>query len=313
MSLRAARLALIPFLLYGLYSLFRQDYRIELLLALILVVALAHIGPRARTVMAALLPFGLVGILYDGMRPFQRVGLTAERVHLCDLRALESTIFGFGTGGTLHDYFYVHHWAALDLLCAVPYGTFIFWCMGGSIILYRRGDRAAAQRFAWGFLTLNIMGFITYHVLPAAPPWYFHTHGCVVDLSAHASAGPALGRVDGYLGISYFHGMYSKASSVFGALPSLHCAYPTLIAIEGWRTFGPRLRVASVLYAMLMIFSAMYLDHHWLIDASLGVLYAFFVAGLFRALRSIEWRSRSSAAITSPALTPSSDSPAPWR
>lgn len=308
MSPRTARIACIPFALYALYSIARHDLRIELLLALVLVLALAFIGDRSRRLMKALLPFGFVGLLYDGMRPFQRVGLTEDRVHLCDLRHLEATVFGNGTN-TLHDYFYVHHWPVLDVICAVPYATFVFWCMAGAIILYRR-DPPAMQRFAWGFLALNLLGFTTYHLLPAAPPWYFHAHGCVVDLTAHASEGPALARVDGYLGIAYFHGMYAKASSVFGALPSLHCAYPILIAIEGWRTFGTRLRVAAVLYAALMIFSAMYLDHHWLIDASLGALYAGIVSVLLRfvAVRWKGWTPSSSGEIKSPGLPPPSQS-----
>ena len=58
----------------------------------------------------------------------------------------------------------------------------------------------------WSFFVLNIAGFVTYHLYPAAPPWYFHLHGCTVDLAAPASAGPNLTRVDAWLGISYFAG-----------------------------------------------------------------------------------------------------------
>jgi inositol phosphorylceramide synthase catalytic subunit len=232
----------------------------------------------------------LVFLLFDGNRPFQKVGLTAERVLLCDLRNLEARLFGSG-GSTLHDYWVTHHTAALDVFCAIPYATFILWCVAGGIYLYVK-DRPAMRRFMWSFLLLNVLGFATYHLLPAAPPWYFHQNGCVVDLAQKASEGPALARVDGYLGFAYFHGMYGKASSVFGALPSLHCAYPFLLVIEGWRVFGPKLRALTIAYYGVMVFSAVYLDHHWVLDALLGTFYAVVASGtmrlVFRARRAPE-------------------------
>ena len=91
-------------------------------------------------------------------------------------------------------------------------------------------------------------------------------------------------RVDAMLGISYFHAMYSKASSVFGAVPSLHCAYPLLVVLEGWRSFGTRLRVLSVSYWLLMIFASVYLDHHWLIDGILGSAYALVASLVLRRI-----------------------------
>jgi len=166
-------------------------------------------------------------------------------------------------------------------MCAIPYATFILWSALGAIWLHMK-DRTAMHRFMWGFLFVNVAGFITYHVLPAAPPWYFHENGCTVDLATKASEGPALARVDALLGIRYFHGMYSKASSVFGALPSLHCAYPFLLVASGWRSFGPRLRVVTLAYYGAMVFSAVYLDHHWVIDALLGTLYAAIAALVMR-------------------------------
>jgi len=204
-----------------------------------------------------------------------------DRVHVCDLRAVEARFFGVG-GGTLHDWFQVHHSSLLDVFCAVPYATFILWCVLGAVYLYRK-DRKRMTRFAWGFLFLNAAAFVTYHLIPAAPPWYFHTHGCAVDLATRASEGPALARVDQLLGVAYFNGMYSKASSVFGALPSLHCAYPLLLVLEGWAVFGVGLRVATIGYWLAMIFSAIYLDHHWFIDALLGSFYA---AGVFLLMRA---------------------------
>jgi membrane-associated phospholipid phosphatase len=153
--------------------------------------------------------------------------------------------------------------------------------MGVAVILYFK-DYHAAQRFTWIFFLMNVLAFITYHVLPAAPPWYYHAHGCEISMTALPSAGPRLTHVDEYLGIHYFRGMYERSSDLYGALPSLHVAYPLLIAIEGWRSFGWPARVASILFAALMAFSAVYLDHHWVIDVILGVIYCLSATALVR-------------------------------
>lgn len=278
----------IPFVAYAGYEAARSDLRIEHLLLLGAVAVLAVVGPRTKELLLGLYPFALVGVLFDGMRPYQKVGVTESRVLVCELRSLESRLFGWESGGerfTLHDWFQTHPVRALDVFCAIPYATFILWCVVGAIFLYVK-DRPAMRRFAWGFFLLNVTAFVTYHVVPAAPPWYFHAHGCAVDLATKASEGPVLARVDEALGFAYFRGMYSKASSVFGALPSLHCAYPLLLVIEGWRAFGPRMRAAASAYYLAMVFSAVYLDHHWVIDALLGSLYAVAVAVFLRFVSS---------------------------
>jgi membrane-associated phospholipid phosphatase len=192
--------------------------------------------------------------------------------------------FGITEGGvrmTLHDWFQAHSSTILDLLCAIPYGAFILIVIAYAAYLLVR-DFPTEQRFMWGFLALNLAGFVTYHLYPAAPPWYFHAHGCVVDLSAKASPGPNLTRVDALVGIPYFTGMYGRSSDIFGAVPSLHVAYPLLMALEGWRLHRAFGRFMLVFFYLAMCFSAVYLDHHWVIDIVLGSVYALVVAVAFR-------------------------------
>jgi membrane-associated phospholipid phosphatase len=94
-----------------------------------------------------------------------------------------------------------------------------------------------------------------------------------VDLLARASEGPNLARVDALIGVPYFAGMYGRSSDVFGAMPSLHVAYALIVALEGWSLFGGAARAASIVFFGLMCFSAVYLDHHWVLDAIAGVTY----------------------------------------
>jgi inositol phosphorylceramide synthase catalytic subunit len=266
----------LPYLAPVVLALAQHRVRWDHVAMLVAALALFSIGPRSKRLFLGTYPCGMVGVLYDTMRVVQNVGLTPSRVHLCDLRALEVSLFGTTLDGqrvTWHDWFLVHHAPALDFLCAIPYGTFLFVIVATAVVLFTR-DYPRMLRFSWCWLALNLAGFATYHFFPAAPPWYFHARGCTVDLSAQASEGAALARVDAWLSVPYFAGMYGRASDVFGAMPSLHCAYALLIVLVGWGAFGWPLRIASVAFLGVMCFGAVYLDHHWVLDVLAGLAYS---------------------------------------
>jgi hypothetical protein len=284
-------LAPLPFFAHAAWALSRGAFHWENAALLGLVVLLFSVGPRTKKLFLGIYPIGLVALFYDSMRAVQNVGVTPESVHLCDLRAHELALFGVQMNGarvTYHDWFQAHPSPVLDAVCAIPYGTFIFVCIACAVWLYIR-DYPRMVRFTWCFFALNVCGFVTYHLYPAAPPWYFHAHGCTVDVFTRASEGPALARVDARLGLQYFASMYGRSSSVFGAMPSLHCAYALIVAVEGWHVFSKAWRAASIGFFVLMVFSAVYLDHHWVLDAIAGVLYCLVVVGTARALT--RWRA----------------------
>ncbi|HYQ01309.1 MAG TPA: phosphatase PAP2 family protein [Polyangiaceae bacterium] len=261
-------------------------------LALALVAtALAYASPWSKRLYLGILPIGLVGVLYDSMRSVKNVGLTTDNVHVCDLRAIDQRFFGVELNGvhtTWHDYFQQHATPFWDYYFAVPYATFLWVMVAYAVYLFRR-DYPALQRFTWSFLVMNVAGFITYHLYPAAPPWYYHQHGCVVDLATHASEGPNLARVDAWLGISFFSGMYGRSSDVFGAVPSLHVAYPLLLLIDGFRRHRWLGRVLLTWFYLSMCFAAVYLDHHWIFDVVVGSLYAVVVSSLIRRVFNARW------------------------
>lgn len=268
-------LAPLPFFAEDAWLAYSDRFHWENAAVLVVAVLLFVTGPRTQRLFVGIYPLGLVGVLYGMMRVVEDVGVSAKTVHLCDLRSCELALFGLTVGGrrmTLQDWFQAHPSTALDVACAIPYATFIFVCIGCAVWLYFR-DYVAMLRFTWSFFALNVIGFATYHLYPAAPPWYYHAHGCQVDMLARASEGPNLARVDALVGVPYFAGMYGRASDVFGAMPSLHVAYPLLVAIEGWATFGPVLRVLAVAFYVAMCFAAVYLDHHWVLDVVVGSLY----------------------------------------
>lgn len=284
----------LPFPAWAIYRFWTGTGRWEHLGFLLLAPTLAFATRRTNRLFVGLYPFCLVGLVYDSMYLFRDLGLTKERVHVCDLRALDLCLFGIPWHGgkiSVHDWLQSHSRIALDLLCAIPYGTFIFVSIAFAVFLYVR-DEAAMRRFGWTFLIVNLLGFVTYHLYPAAPPWYFHAHGCVVDLAAHASEGPNLARVDARLGFPYFAAFYGRSNDVFGAVPSLHVTYPLMVARYGYRYFGPALRSGTIAYFLLMCFAAVYLDHHWILDVVLGVLYALATDAAQSRIRHWTWGLR---------------------
>ena len=126
----------------------------------------------------------------------------------------------------------------------------------------------------WAFFVVNILGYITYYVYPAAPPWYVAEYGFgPARLDVQASlAGCA--RFDEMTGLSFFKEWYGRSADVFGAIPSLHAAYPVLAAYYAFRV--KRLRILTVAFSILMAFSAVYLNHHYVIDVILGIGFALF-------------------------------------
>ena len=296
-----------PFVLWSAFRFLVGDCRWELAALAIVVPLLAFGNEKSKRLFHGLYPIGLLGLAYETMRFVKNVGLTPEKIHLCDLRAIDMRIASVEVDGarvTVHDWLQAHASPALDVICAVPYGTFIYVALGFAVFLYVK-DYARMRVFGWTFLLVNLAGFATYHAYPAAPPWYFHAHGCVVDLATRASEGPNLARVDALLGFSYFHSFYGRSSDVFGAVPSLHVAYPMLITLFGWRLFGVAARVLSSGFLAVMCFAAVYLDHHWIIDVVLGLAYTIVV---YVALEA-SVRFRASRASSRPARVPSAALP----
>jgi hypothetical protein len=280
------------FVIWALACFAGATGRVEHAVILVVAPVLAYATPATKRLFLGLLPMGLLGIVYDTMRWVRDIGVTPQTVHVCDLRAIDMQIASTTMNGqrvTVHDWLQAHHSTVLDVICAIPYGTFIYVAVAFAIFLYVK-DFPRMRLFGWSFLLLNLVGFVTYHLYPAAPPWYFHAHGCAVNLATPSSEGPNLARVDAMLGFRYFHAFYGRSSDVFGAVPSLHVGYPFLIVLFGWPVMGALGRTFAALFLVTMCTAAVYLDHHWIIDVIVGLLYTVIV---FAAVTSVA-RARSS-------------------
>ena len=133
-----------------------------------------------------------------------------------------------------------------------------------------------APRVNWAFYWLNVIGYTTYYWYPAAPPWYVSIYGLgPANLAARPNPAGAI-RFDQVLGTHFFSEMYGRSADVFGAIPSLHIAYPLLAVYYAFQ-FGS-MRAFSVFFYVIMCFSAVYLNHHYILDILWGSTYALLIA-----------------------------------
>lgn len=228
---------------------------------------------KTRLFLRTFLPFIATGALYDSMRFYLAPGI-AGRIHVAGPYALDRAWFGIGAH-TLNEVFDAHHWAIADLAAGFAYLIYVAEYLALAILVFAAGRVTRARTFARCFLAVNVLGFVTYFVYPAAPPWYVAAHGMgPAQLQIAASPGAAA-RFDALLGTHLFADMYSQSVEVFGAIPSLHAAYPLIAAILAFQTRELRwARGPASVYAALMCFSAVYLQHHYVIDVLLGLAYA---------------------------------------
>lgn len=228
---------------------------------------------KTRLFLKVFFPFMLTGVIFDSMRYFYWQGI-AGRVHVAEPYLLERAWFGVG-GRTLNEIFLEHHWDVLDLACGFAYLTYVGEYLALPILLFFRGHLDKAETFGRCFLLVNVMGFVTYYVYPAAPPWYVTQYGLGPARMDVRPAAAAAQRFDILLGTHFFDEMYGRGVDVFGAFPSLHVSYPMLAVLLAFRM--PELRWArwpAVGFFLLMCLSAVYLQHHYVIDVVLGVAYA---------------------------------------
>lgn len=191
-------------------------------------------------------------------------------------------------GGFPHRWLDDHHTPLLDILAAIPYQFHFIVPLVFAGFLWLRHRPLLAQ-FAWTYAAMNLAWMLTaLFILPTTPPWYYEQFGLAPANYAMSGDAAALLRVDGLLGIPLFENIYRQSAMVFAAFPSMHAAWPTLVALFSRRLIRPWTLVLLWLYTAWVWWAAIYLQHHYVVDIIGGILYALAV---FYAVQ-IFWRAR---------------------
>ena len=235
--------------------------------------ALAFVGHLA--------PIVAAGLIYELLR-----GLFHYRgtVHVGDLYAFEAQLFSVTTAEgprALSEVVSRHTSPWLDVVAGATYFLFLLEVVGVASYLFFRA-RPKALELSLGFLLVNLLGWGIWFVFPAAPPWYVDQYGTGPAVLDVVSSPAGLARVDAWLGLPLAGTFYSKSANVFGALPSLHVAYATLVALVV-APLGGKARWATIAFAISMAFSAVYLRHHYILDVVAGGVLALLGGAIVRA------------------------------
>jgi len=158
-------------------------------------------------------------------------------------------------------------------------GTIIF-----GIYLFFSKQRVALVHFWFAFFIVSMLGLAFQYLYPAAAPWYVELYG--VD-SAFQKVPGNPGRLinfDHFFGVDTFSNMYSLNANVYAAVPSKHCAFPIISLFFAIRY---RLKWWIIGFTVLMIstwFSAVYSNHHYIIDVLSGITAALLALVVYQLL-----------------------------
>ncbi len=228
-------------------------------------------------------PFMLVWVLYDlTMRGIaQKI---AGRVNVKMPYKIEEFLFSDLFQGKIPPFWFqdlrgsidgTYLKVGLDVLSSVCYSLHMIFPLIAAWVLWRRVEnRKLFRQFALIFAAVSLMAFLTYYLYPTAPPWYVYRYGFKQPhLSFYAHSEASLADTDKFLGFPLFQFVYDNLNSnQFAAIPSLHAAYPIIIAIFAYKKYK-NASLPITLYPAGVWFSAVYLNHHYIIDLLIALLY----------------------------------------
>jgi len=267
--------------LYFIYIHQRLHIRPDHIFLALLVLTLAFGKSGARKFLVDWLPFILFWVFYDMMRGVADNWRGA--IHIKDIYDVELALFGPLFGGKIPSFFFQDLQHAIDgswfkkifdLLAADLYTIhFAVPLLAGWVLWHTTNDRAMYYRFAYTMTILNIMALTTFFLFPAAPPWYVMKYGFAQPQGELIGAAGSLISVDRLLKVNFFTTLWDNFNpNYFAAIPSLHGSYPIVVILFLYKKFRKYLPWL-LLYPILTWASAVYLNHHYIIDLVVGGMY----------------------------------------
>ena len=229
-------------------------------------------APGRNSPWAALVPFLILLLCYQSLSVFSR-SLEVSAIHVVQLIEWERML----SGGAIPAAVLQRHLGGpiatwlIDPLSNLLYLSHFVTPVVIGLVLWKRNQRLYWE-FVAGFLFLSFLGFATYILFPAAPPWWASERGYLegleqVDLDRFLLAGVTA----------------NQAPNPVAAVPSLHCAYPLYFFLILRPLLGKR-SAWLLLLTFGIVFSVVYLGHHYLIDAWIGFAYGLAGWGFVRFL-----------------------------
>ena len=154
----------------------------------------------------------------------------------------------------------------LDMFCVFFYYLHFFAPFFFGILLWVKGNHVYENYFV-ALITTAYLGLMTFIIFPVAPPWLASNAGYIEINHIILQTGGDLGLVS----LPSLYHLFNV--NPVAAFPSLHMAFPVLLAYFALKAFGRRGSL-FVVYPLLMAFSLVYLGEHYIFDILGGILYA---------------------------------------
>jgi len=229
---------------------------------------------RGRLFLRDWIPFIGLFFAYELMRGYaDNLGFG---VHVEDVLAVERLLF-LGHVPTAVLQSWLHPATGVDVVAIV---ATVFYFLHfplplavGFFLWLRR--RRAFYDFVAALIVLSMAGFVTYLLLPVAPPWWAAERGLIPGVAYLKDQGfQQLAQLFGFEGRYLFsYTIYHINPNQVAAFPSLHAGYPFLAFLFARRAFG-RVGWLMLAYAACVWFSIVYLADHYVVDILGGVAYA---------------------------------------
>lgn len=289
---------LLTIILSGFYLILSYSligFKPEQLWLVVLFNVLYYAHPGSRKVILGFSIFIVYWIVFDYMKAFPNY--LYSHVSIEGLYKADKSIFGIHSKNavlTVNEYFRLHQNVIADVSAGFFYLCWVPVPLAFAAYLFVK-NKTLFLEFSLCFLLVNLIGFIMYYIVPAAPPWYVALNSFeFIATTPGNTAG--LQRFDDFFQIHLFSGMYAKSSNVFAAMPSLHSAYPVIVLHYGIKS---GLKWVNLFFTFVMAgiwWAAVYTSHHYVLDVLAGVACALSGIGVMHRLKLRLWFQKFIAA-----------------
>ena len=164
--------------LFIFFAYVTTGIRTDHLVLVVIVNACYYISSSSRRLITGLGILIVYWIIYDSMKTWPNWAF--HEVDILPLYNLEKLLFGIRYGNNIltpNEFFLIHSFVPVDILCAVFYLCWMPLPLFFAFYLYSK-NKNLFLRFCMAFFIVNCIGFIIYYIHPAAPPWYYrHLRG----------------------------------------------------------------------------------------------------------------------------------------
>jgi hypothetical protein len=249
------------------------------------------------------LPLGAILVLYDESGPLSR--WLGTPLHVALQIHFDEFLFG-------KPLLTVHLQRLLDQSRLVRWWEYPMW----AIYMTHFFMALVVAGFLWRFsyprfrqfrtriVILSTLGFGTYVLFPAAPPWYAADRLFQLPY-VYRTVFETWGKLGLHTAGSIVNG--KDLGNQIAAVPSMHAAISLFVATFFWRGARPWLRAVLVVYVLAMAFTLVYSGEHYVFDIVVGWLYTVLLVGgaaLFGRFRRTGWLPWSAAPDPPPARAP---------